>query len=259
MLTTSFLACTAPRLVAPAMNDRMYADAATQANLATLRERGVEVIEPERGPARLARRARPWPAARPGALLARSRRCCGGGRPIPATTRWRRPSASAGRDAPDRAAARPGRPAGPGHGGRHPRADRLGALHRQPLERADGHGPRRRRGEARRRGDGDRGERLPARARRGQPDRRRDHGPARLRDGRTVRDPARAADGRRSRRLPHRADHRQDQAPGQPQPESAADRGHPRRARRRSAARGRRSSASPPSTGATRSAGRAPS
>ncbi len=49
MLTTSFLACAAPRLVAPAMNDRMYADAATQANLATLRERGVEVIEPEEG------------------------------------------------------------------------------------------------------------------------------------------------------------------------------------------------------------------
>ena len=49
MLTTSFLACTAPRLVAPAMNDRMYADAATQANLATLRERGVEVIEPGEG------------------------------------------------------------------------------------------------------------------------------------------------------------------------------------------------------------------
>jgi phosphopantothenoylcysteine decarboxylase / phosphopantothenate---cysteine ligase len=49
MLTTSFLACTAPRLVAPAMNDRMYADAATRANLATLRERGVEVIEPGEG------------------------------------------------------------------------------------------------------------------------------------------------------------------------------------------------------------------
>src|SRR5215203_300795 len=49
MLTTSFLACTAPRLVAPAMNDRMYADAATQSNLATLRERGVEVIEPDEG------------------------------------------------------------------------------------------------------------------------------------------------------------------------------------------------------------------
>jgi phosphopantothenoylcysteine decarboxylase / phosphopantothenate---cysteine ligase len=49
MLTTSFLACTAPRLVAPAMNDRMYADAATQANLEVLRGRGVEVIEPEEG------------------------------------------------------------------------------------------------------------------------------------------------------------------------------------------------------------------
>jgi len=49
MLTTSFLACTAPRLAAPAMNDRMYAAAATQANLATLRERGIEVIEPGEG------------------------------------------------------------------------------------------------------------------------------------------------------------------------------------------------------------------
>jgi phosphopantothenoylcysteine decarboxylase/phosphopantothenate--cysteine ligase len=50
ILTTSFLACTAPRLVAPAMNDRMYADAATQANLATLRGRDVIVIEPDSGP-----------------------------------------------------------------------------------------------------------------------------------------------------------------------------------------------------------------
>jgi phosphopantothenoylcysteine decarboxylase/phosphopantothenate--cysteine ligase len=49
MLTTSFLACTAPRLISPAMNDRMYADAATQANLELLRSRGVEVIEPEEG------------------------------------------------------------------------------------------------------------------------------------------------------------------------------------------------------------------
>ncbi|HEY6144779.1 MAG TPA: bifunctional phosphopantothenoylcysteine decarboxylase/phosphopantothenate--cysteine ligase CoaBC [Solirubrobacterales bacterium] len=49
MLTTSFLACTAPRLLAPAMNDRMYADGATQANLETLRGRGIEVIEPDEG------------------------------------------------------------------------------------------------------------------------------------------------------------------------------------------------------------------
>ncbi len=49
MVTTSFLACTAPRLLAPAMNNRMYADPATQANLTTLRERGVVVIEPDEG------------------------------------------------------------------------------------------------------------------------------------------------------------------------------------------------------------------
>jgi phosphopantothenoylcysteine decarboxylase / phosphopantothenate---cysteine ligase len=49
MVTTAFLACPAPRAVAPAMNDRMYGDAATQANLATLRERGVRVIDPEEG------------------------------------------------------------------------------------------------------------------------------------------------------------------------------------------------------------------
>src|SRR5215211_6255730 len=49
ILTTAFLACSAPRAVAPAMNDRMYLDAATQANLATLRERGVHVIDPDQG------------------------------------------------------------------------------------------------------------------------------------------------------------------------------------------------------------------
>ncbi len=49
IVATCFLACTAPRLVAPAMNDRMYRDGATQANLTTLRERGVTVIEPEEG------------------------------------------------------------------------------------------------------------------------------------------------------------------------------------------------------------------
>jgi phosphopantothenoylcysteine decarboxylase/phosphopantothenate--cysteine ligase len=49
MVTTAFLACPAPRLVAPAMNDRMYRDAATQVNLVTLRDRGVTVIEPDEG------------------------------------------------------------------------------------------------------------------------------------------------------------------------------------------------------------------
>jgi len=50
MLTTSFLACDAPRVVAPAMNDRMYRDGATQRNIELLRGRGVDVIEPDEGP-----------------------------------------------------------------------------------------------------------------------------------------------------------------------------------------------------------------
>lgn len=49
MLTAAFLACRAPVAMAPAMNDQMYANPATQANLALLRERGVRVIEPEQG------------------------------------------------------------------------------------------------------------------------------------------------------------------------------------------------------------------
>jgi phosphopantothenoylcysteine decarboxylase / phosphopantothenate---cysteine ligase len=49
MLTTSFLACEAPRLVAPAMNERMFLDPATTRNIQTLRERGVEVIDPDAG------------------------------------------------------------------------------------------------------------------------------------------------------------------------------------------------------------------
>jgi len=49
MLTTSFLACEVPRLVAPAMNDRMWSDVSTRANIETLRTRGIEVIDPETG------------------------------------------------------------------------------------------------------------------------------------------------------------------------------------------------------------------
>ena len=49
LLTTSFLACQAPRLIAPAMNDRMWEAAATRDNVALLRERGVEVLEPGEG------------------------------------------------------------------------------------------------------------------------------------------------------------------------------------------------------------------
>ncbi len=49
VLTEAALAHDGPVLVAPAMNSRMWAHAATQANLETLRARGVEMIGPERG------------------------------------------------------------------------------------------------------------------------------------------------------------------------------------------------------------------
>jgi phosphopantothenoylcysteine decarboxylase/phosphopantothenate--cysteine ligase len=48
-LTTMYLATMAPVLVAPAMNVNMWNHAATQANLETLRQRGVRVIEPGTG------------------------------------------------------------------------------------------------------------------------------------------------------------------------------------------------------------------
>src|SRR5438445_11823446 len=48
-LTTLFLATTAPVVLAPAMNVNMWENAATQANLKTLRERGIHVVEPDSG------------------------------------------------------------------------------------------------------------------------------------------------------------------------------------------------------------------
>src|SRR5438128_863396 len=49
MLGACALAASCPVLVGPAMNNHMYEHAATQANLETLRERGVEVIGPATG------------------------------------------------------------------------------------------------------------------------------------------------------------------------------------------------------------------
>lgn len=50
LVTTLCLATTAPITVAPAMNHRMWGHPATRANIATLRERGVQVVGPEDGP-----------------------------------------------------------------------------------------------------------------------------------------------------------------------------------------------------------------
>jgi phosphopantothenoylcysteine decarboxylase/phosphopantothenate--cysteine ligase len=49
LLTEAALAHRGPVLVAPAMNPRMWTHPATQANAATLRERGVELIGPDEG------------------------------------------------------------------------------------------------------------------------------------------------------------------------------------------------------------------
>ena len=49
VLTEAALAFRGPFLVAPAMNVRMWEHPATQANVAALRERGVELVGPESG------------------------------------------------------------------------------------------------------------------------------------------------------------------------------------------------------------------
>ena len=49
LLATLCLATRAPVVVAPAMNTAMWAHPATRANVAVLRERGVRILEPERG------------------------------------------------------------------------------------------------------------------------------------------------------------------------------------------------------------------
>jgi len=49
MLTTTLLACTCPKLIAPAMNTRMYENPVTQRNLKTLEEDGWTLIEPASG------------------------------------------------------------------------------------------------------------------------------------------------------------------------------------------------------------------
>ena len=49
MLTTTALACTCPKLIAPAMNTRMYENPVTQENLKTLTRFGWEVITPASG------------------------------------------------------------------------------------------------------------------------------------------------------------------------------------------------------------------
>lgn len=49
LVTTSFLSCTVPVVIAPAMNTRMWHNAAVQANLVLLRDRGAMLVDPVSG------------------------------------------------------------------------------------------------------------------------------------------------------------------------------------------------------------------
>lgn len=82
LLSCVALATTAPVLVAPAMNDNMYAHPATQANLQTLRNRGAHIVEPETG--RLASgKSGKGRMAGPDAVVAAALRLLEGGAPCP--------------------------------------------------------------------------------------------------------------------------------------------------------------------------------
>jgi phosphopantothenoylcysteine decarboxylase / phosphopantothenate---cysteine ligase len=74
VLTALLLARTAPLLLAPAMNDEMYAHPATQANLLRLRERGVSIVGPDLGALAEGPSDRPGRMSEPPAILAHAAR-----------------------------------------------------------------------------------------------------------------------------------------------------------------------------------------
>jgi phosphopantothenoylcysteine decarboxylase/phosphopantothenate--cysteine ligase len=82
LLTSAALASPVPLLVAPAMNDKMWEHPATRANVALLRERGVEIVPPAVGA--LASKGE-WGAGRlaePAAILTAIERLLGGYAPL---------------------------------------------------------------------------------------------------------------------------------------------------------------------------------
>jgi phosphopantothenoylcysteine decarboxylase/phosphopantothenate--cysteine ligase len=79
VLTTLLLARTAPVLLAPAMNDEMYARPETQANLERLRARGVAFVGPEIGALAEGPSERPGRMSEPETILAHAARALRGG------------------------------------------------------------------------------------------------------------------------------------------------------------------------------------
>ncbi len=82
LLTALLLARTAPVLLAPAMNDEMYANPATQRNLAALRSRGFAVVGPEIGPLAEGPSERPGRMSEPETILAHAVRVLRGRGPL---------------------------------------------------------------------------------------------------------------------------------------------------------------------------------
>ncbi|HTK55284.1 MAG TPA: bifunctional phosphopantothenoylcysteine decarboxylase/phosphopantothenate--cysteine ligase CoaBC [Gemmatimonadales bacterium] len=78
LLTTLLLARTAPLLLAPAMNDEMYANEATQANLAVLSHAGVALVGPEVGALAEGPSERPGRMSEPETILAHGARLLSG-------------------------------------------------------------------------------------------------------------------------------------------------------------------------------------
>ena len=73
-LTSLLLAATAPVLLAPAMNDEMFAHPQTQVNLALLERRGVSVVGPDIGPLAEGASSRPGRMSEPAAIAAHAAR-----------------------------------------------------------------------------------------------------------------------------------------------------------------------------------------
>lgn len=82
LLTTLLIARTGPVVMAPAMNDAMYAHPAVQANLATLRGRGVVFVGPEVGPLAEGPSDRPGRMSEPEVILSHAARVVHRGSPL---------------------------------------------------------------------------------------------------------------------------------------------------------------------------------
>lgn len=82
ILTSMLLATTAPVLVAPAMNDEMYAAQATVANVARLRDRGWRTVGPNVGPLAEGDADRPGRMAEPEEIIAHGERLLAGEGPL---------------------------------------------------------------------------------------------------------------------------------------------------------------------------------